>query len=211
MAYTDIIQEKTEKANLDVKKEALIVRSGIERMKNLIMSLLAYSRVGRGEMTKEKIELNSLLEEVMELLSANIKDRSVEIEISKISSAIFGNEMLIAQLFQNLIENAIKFCPKDRNPKIKITAKESLSASGFLEIAVNDNGIGIAPEFHEVVFEVFQRLNRREDYEGTGIGLSICKKIVEKHHGKIWLESKIDKGTTFLFTLPIFQKNKETT
>jgi signal transduction histidine kinase len=175
-------------------------------MKNLIMSLLTYSRVGRGEIVKENIDLNLVIKEVLEIISTNVKDRSAEIVTEKITDEVYGNKTLLIQLFQNLLENAVKFCPKDRTPKIQI--RSAVKAS-FLEISIKDNGVGIDPEFHEIVFEVFQRLNRREEYEGTGIGLSICKKIVEKHDGKIWLDSQKDVGSTFYFTLPRFEAFKK--
>jgi PAS domain S-box-containing protein len=202
MAYTNIINEKALAAKLDISEEANIIKSGIERMKNLITALLSYSRVGRGEISKEKVDLNSLLNELLTILDTKIKDRSAEIIVLPITESVYGNKILISQLFQNLLENALKFCPKERTPKIQISSNKI----GFnLKIAIKDNGVGIDTEFHEIVFDVFQRLNRREDFEGTGIGLSICKKIVEKHKGKIWLESKRNKGSTFFFTLPIFQ------
>ena len=105
----------------------------------------------------------------------------------------------LAQLFQNLIGNALKFRRDGVPPEIHVGARRDGSRWLF---SVKDNGIGIAPEFHEKVFVIFQRLHGREKYAGTGIGLAICKKIVEQHGGKIWIESKVEQGSTFCFSLP---------
>ena len=106
--------------------------------------------------------------------------------------------MQIFQLFQNLIGNALKFC-RDRKPKIHIGVEET--SRGF-KFSVRDNGIGIKPEHLQKIFNVFQRLNSREEFPGTGVGLSICQKVVNRHGGRIWVESEVGKGSTFYFDLP---------
>ena len=110
-----------------------------------------------------------------------------------------GNESLILQLFQNLIENAIKYKKKSELPKIHISCEKKNS---LYEFSIKDNGIGIDIQYHNRIFIVFQRLHSTRDYKGTGIGLSICKRIVELHGGTIWLDSKENEGTTFYFTIP---------
>jgi len=112
---------------------------------------------------------------------------------------IVADETQLIQLFQNLIGNALKFCRKDIAPKIHISATPK---DGSWEFFIRDNGIGIAPEHFDRIFQIFQRLHTRENYPGTGIGLAVCKKIVERHNGRIWVESQPDKGATFRFTLP---------
>jgi chemotaxis family two-component system sensor kinase Cph1 len=112
---------------------------------------------------------------------------------------IRSNKSLIIQLFQNLISNAIKFTKKDQHPKISIDCLETEKEFIF---SVKDNGIGISPESQEKIFEIFQRLNSRETYEGTGIGLAICQKISKRLQGRLWVDSELDKGATFYFTVP---------
>jgi signal transduction histidine kinase len=118
---------------------------------------------------------------------------------------ITANENEIGQIFQNLVGNALKFRAKDRPPHIHISAKPDRNNWLF---SVADNGIGIEQEYSERIFQMFQRLHDRETYEGSGIGLSIAKKIVERHGGRIWFESEPDNGTTFYFTLPGRQEEK---
>jgi len=110
------------------------------------------------------------------------------------------DETEMVQLFQNLIGNALKFCPAERKPVVEI---ECVTQTDAVEVKVRDNGIGIDPKHHERIFDVFQRLHRRDEFEGTGIGLAICKKIVESAGGKIALQSEVGSGATFIVTLPI--------
>jgi light-regulated signal transduction histidine kinase (bacteriophytochrome) len=105
----------------------------------------------------------------------------------------------LVQLFQNLVGNAIKFRSKERPPQIHIGMTD---AGDFWQFSVQDNGIGIEPQYYERVFQVFQRLHTRREYQGTGIGLAICKKIIERHGGQIWVESQVGQGSTFYFTFP---------
>ncbi len=204
--YNDLILEKAVQAKLDISEENKIIKSGIERMRNLIKSILTYSRVGRfNEFTCEEVDLNKVINDVLEIMKLNIKEHSAQIRIDPIMATVYGNDIMLMQVFQNLLENAIKFCFKERSPIVQI---ESISKGEFLEIAVKDNGIGIDPEYYEQAFEVFHRLNSLEEFQGTGVGLSICKKIVNRHGGKIWPESKKGQGSTFFFTLPLFKDFK---
>jgi light-regulated signal transduction histidine kinase (bacteriophytochrome) len=135
---------------------------------------------------------------VLHDLDARIRDSKAVIQLDSLPPVI-ADEQQLAQLFQNLIGNALKF-RGDEPPQVRISAERE---SGAWVFAVQDNGIGIAPEHSEQIFVLFQRLHSRNKYEGTGIGLAICKKIVERHGGRIWVESEPGKGATFKFTLPV--------
>ncbi|MAQ75871.1 MAG: hypothetical protein CL613_06020 [Aquimarina sp.] len=173
------------------------------RMKKLIDALLQYSRLGRNS-DKININLNLLLSELEADLKAVIEKTKANIVIEDLHS-VNGVPIEIRLLFQNLISNAIKFVEKDVTPIIKIASKKVYNESNEerIQFAVEDNGIGIPEEHQDRIFAIFQRLHTRDKYEGTGIGLAHCKKIVESHGGNIWLESQVGKGTTFYFTLPL--------
>jgi light-regulated signal transduction histidine kinase (bacteriophytochrome) len=194
--YLQLIQKKY-KDKLDNEANDFInfAMEGSNRMRSLILSLLDYSNVNI-ELPFETIEVNELLNAVLKDLSNQIKDSNAVITVEPLP-VIFGNNVLIRQLFQNLISNAIKF-KGERNPEIVISGKKNNDEFLF---SIKDNGIGIQKEYAEKLFTIFQRLNTREQYPGTGIGLVICKKIVEKHGGKIWFESEFGRGATFYFTI----------
>ncbi len=172
--------------------------SGAKRMQILINDLLAYSRVNTQQKAMKDANLNSILEIVLHTLKAKIIDTAAVIEVDKLPIVTIDGPQFI-RLFQNLIENALKFRKADLSPIIHIFANDK---GNHWEFGVKDNGIGIDPEFAEKIFVIFQRLHTRQEYPGTGIGLAVCKKIVERHNGTIWIESKEGEGTTFFFTLP---------
>lgn len=171
---------------------------GAQRMRQIILDLLNYSRLSRGQDNREKSDLNKILEDVQSLERSAIEENKAIINIDPLPT-LNVNTGAIKQVFQNLINNAIKYREKDTVPEIKISAEELEEHWRF---SVEDNGIGIGSEFKENIFQIFQRLHTREQYSGTGIGLAICKKIIERHHGEIWVESEVGKGSTFYFTLP---------
>ena len=168
---------------------------GSNRMKKLIQSLLEYSRINRIK-AFETIDLNILLKDVLQDLQHRITENDAQIKIDKLP-AIFGDHVLLGQLFLNLIVNTIKY-RRDKNPEIHISWKKQNDEYLF---SVKDNGIGIQKEYADKIFIIFQQLHSKQKYEGTGIGLAICKKIVERHGGKIWIESVVGEGTTFYFTI----------
>lgn len=189
--------EKRYKDKLDPEVADFIAYAigGSNRMRALIHSILEYSRINRIK-PFEDINMNLLLNEVLENIRVSIKENNVTIKINELPE-IYGDYVLINQLFQNLIENAIKF-RKAINPEIIISGKKQGHEYLF---SVTDNGIGMKKEFTNKIFDIFQRLNSREEYSGTGIGLAICKKIVERHGGEIYVESEAGKGSTFYFTI----------
>lgn len=169
---------------------------GAKRMQALIDGLLAFSRVGRqGEFTE--VNLNEVLASALKNLSVSIEETGARISLAELP-VIHGEFLQLALLFQNLIGNAIKF-RGEAPPEIQVAAEKK---EGFWEISVRDNGIGVDPRYFERIFAIFQRLHTRREYPGTGIGLAICKKIVERHGGKIGVESAPGQGSTFRCSFP---------
>jgi len=173
------------------------VTDGAERMQGLIKGLLQFSRISTRGKDFGSVKMDNVLEMVLDNLSLAIKENNVQIFYDKLPE-VTGDDNQLMSLIQNLIGNAIKFHGKD-NPVIQIKAKKKQNAWIF---SVRDNGIGIDKAFSEKVFIIFQRLHSAKEYPGTGIGLSLCKKIVERHGGNIWFESDLNSGTTFYFTIP---------
>lgn len=167
------------------------------RMRELIQNLLQYSQLAKIDVVKEKVEVKALLNEVTQNLKTAIENSNAQISIETDVDSVEGDRVQLVQLIQNLLSNALKFTNTDR-PKIRI---ESFRENGHVKFAVTDNGIGIPQNDLNKVFEIFRRLNTKKEYPGTGIGLAICKKIVDRHGGRIWPESKPGEGTTFYFTL----------
>ncbi len=195
-SYVQLLASRyKDKLDKDANEFIEFAIDGSKRMRLLINSLLEYSRVNRIK-PFEWIEITDVLKEIQVDMKEQIKEAGVNIKHNGLPK-IYGDTVLIGQLFQNLIGNAIKF-RSDNNPEIKISGKRK---NGEYIFSVEDNGIGINKEYSEKIFIIFQRLNSREKYPGTGIGLSICKKIVERHGGKIWVESEPGKGSKFYFTI----------
>jgi PAS domain S-box-containing protein len=170
---------------------------GAARMHGLINDLLKYSRVGTRGKPFEPADCNVVLEQALMNLQMVIQEADAEITHDDLP-AVMGDEVQLMQLFQNLMGNGIKFRKEDTRPKIHVGVERQ---GGGWVFSVRDNGIGIAPEHFERIFMIFQRLHGRSKYEGTGIGLAVCKKIVERHGGRIWVESEPGEGSTFHFTI----------
>lgn len=167
-----------------------------DRMRELILGLLNLSRLGKGSLLT-KVNCNKLLEDLQIDLRASITDNNADITVDKLPN-LWAYELELRQLFQNLISNALKFSQEGRDAVIKISCKQTQEDYTF---CVQDNGIGISEKYHERIFILFQRLHSRGAYEGTGIGLANCRKIVEMHEGKMWVESKVGAGSSFFFTI----------
>lgn len=174
---------------------------GSERMKVLINDLLSYSRVATQGKELKRVELESILDIVLKNLQLVVEDTGARISHESLP-AVLADDVQMVQLFQNLINNAVKFHGKEA-PAVKITARRE---GGRWLISVRDNGIGIDPQHGERIFVIFQRLHSRGEYSGTGIGLAVCRRIVERHGGRIWVESEPDHGSNFLFTLPALEE-----
>ena len=169
-----------------------------ERQRTMIQALLKYSQLGKNDSTKVSINLNAVVEKVLEDLSISIEETQATVTVSDLPT-VGASATQMTQLFLNLIGNGIKF-QGSAPPRIRIAAQ--LQPEEWL-ISVQDNGIGLKPQYAERIFQIFQRLHSRSEYPGTGIGLAICRKIVEAHGGQIWVTSEPGQGSTFYFTLPV--------
>jgi PAS domain S-box-containing protein len=191
--------ERRYKDRLDVDAGHYIARSiaGVKRMQTLIDDLLAYSRVVSRPRELQPLDCSATLNNALANLETAIKESGAVIVASDLPT-VRADATQLTQVFQNLIGNAIKF-RSGESPKICVAA---VHQSGEWLFSVRDNGIGIDPQYHERIFGVFQRLHTAQVYPGTGIGLAICKRIIEGHGGRIWVESEPAKGATFWFTIP---------
>jgi len=207
-AYTQLLGERY-RGKLDENADKFIgyACEGAARMQTLIQDLLAFSRVGRNGARRIQVDCDALMQEILLTLGPAIAESGAVVAHGPLP-AVWADRSQLAQVFQNLIANAIKFRGKEA-PEISVTAEksnDSKSNDATLEdqwvFTISDNGIGIAPEYAENIFVVFQRLHTRTEYPGNGIGLAICKKIIEHYGGKIWVEAQLGHGSTFKFTLP---------
>jgi PAS domain S-box-containing protein len=170
---------------------------GANRMRALIEDLLAYSRAGRGAEPRP-VDLDLVMGDVLSSLAAAVADARAQVHVEPLPT-VLADRVAVVQLLQNLVANALKF---RRGPGTCVWVKASADDAGMWELTVADDGIGIEPRHRERVFKMFQRLHDRESFEGTGIGLAICRKIVERQGGRIWAEERDGGGTVFRFTLP---------
>ena len=195
---TDKIQD-----NLDEEgKHYLgVLTSSSQAMVRLIKSLMAFARLGQGGFKREECSIKSIVENVSQNLECMIQDENAEIIIEEDIPSFFCSSVHMVQLFQNLISNAIKYRRPEESPVIRIGFLRNISVSENV-LFVQDNGLGIAESNLKSVFLMFDRgQNDSKDVDGDGVGLSICQRIVERHGGNIWAESKLGEGSTFYFTL----------
>ena len=188
----------------DAKDFIYFAVDGAKRMQALINDLLAYSRVGTRGKPFDEVDLCKIVEHAQENLRIAIDESRAQIICNQLPT-VSGDEMQLTQVFQNLIGNAIKFrgdCP----PQVRISETRE---NGMWHIWIADNGIGIDPQYSERIFQIFQRLHTRDEYPGNGIGLAICKRIIERHGGNIWVNGKLGEGSTFHFTIPAKDGNHE--
>lgn len=199
-SFCQLLEERY-KDKLDARGQEFIhyAVDGARRMQLLVNDLLAYARVTSKARPSLRLSAAEPLAQAVESLKFAIKDAKAGISVGPLPE-VWADPLQLAQLFQNLLGNAVKFHRKGVPPEIHVSSTPD--EDGFCRFAIKDNGIGIDPKHQDKLFVIFQRLHRREEYEGTGIGLALCKKIVERHGGRIWLESEEGVGTTFFFTLP---------
>jgi len=175
---------------------------GAKRMQGLINDLLTYSRVGTKGKPFQTTDCNRVLSEALLNLSAATEESSAVITNDNLPT-VMADKTQMVQLIQNLVANAIKFRNKDR-PCIHVSSEQK---NGTWVFSVSDNGIGIDSEYYDRIFAIFQRLHGKTEYPGTGIGLSVCKRIVERHGGRIWVDSEFSKGSRFYFTMPVTESS----
>jgi len=197
-SFLQLINIKLNKEqNEDLKVYIEKAISSADRMKQLIQNLLHYSQLGKTDLVEEDINVDDLIREAIQNVGTSAEKSNAQITVENDIKTVKGDRVQLVQLIQNLLSNALKFTDS-QSPKVKITG---FHENGHVKFSVTDNGIGIAETDIHKVFEIFRRLHTKKLYPGTGIGLAICKKIVERHGGRIWPESNPGKGTTFYFTL----------
>jgi light-regulated signal transduction histidine kinase (bacteriophytochrome) len=197
--YLDLL-EKRYQGELGEKADMFIdhAADGAERMQEMIKALLDLSRVGTQGQDPAPTDVEAVFERTLKALRRAIEEAEAEVTHAPLPT-VMADEAQLAQVFQNLIANAIKFRREDVPPRVHVSAKREGDEWVF---SVADNGIGIDPDQADRIFQIFQRLHTRDEYEGTGIGLALCRRIVERHGGRIWVESEVGEGSTFRFTLP---------
>jgi len=190
-----ISQDYAEVLDEDGKEQLNLLSSRVKRMDGLINGILQYSRIGRAKEKQDKIDLDNTLSSVIETLAP---PENIRITIENKLPKIVGNRTHMEQVFQNLLGNAIKFMDKPEG-LITIGCRDE---GPHWEFRIIDNGPGIDEKYHERIFKIFQTLVPRDEHESTGIGLTLVKKTIEQYGGKVWVESDVGKGSSFVFTLP---------
>jgi light-regulated signal transduction histidine kinase (bacteriophytochrome) len=198
-SYTQLLARRY-RGRLDSNADEYIgfAVDGVNRMQRLISDLLAYSRVGSKPKALERVAFDEVLGRALANLGEALRETGAEVTASPLPE-VRGDSVQLEQLLQNLVGNALKFHPPGVAPKVHVSAERRDDQWIF---SVKDNGIGIEPQYFERIFVIFQRLHLKEEYSGTGIGLAICKKVVERHGGRIWVESRPGEGSDFRFSLP---------
>ena len=203
-SYTQLLEKRyKDKLDTDAKEFIHFAVDGALRMQKLINDLLSYSLVSTRQKPVKPTDCNSVLGQVIANLSVTIEQNN-DIITNDDLPTVMADESQMQELFKNLVGNAIKF-RSEHAPRVHVSAKQDRNKWIF---SVQDNGLGIDLQYKDKIFLIFQRLHSKEEYPGTGIGLAICKRIVERHGGKIWVDSDVGKGSTFYFTLPVKREQK---
>ncbi|TFF99206.1 MAG: hypothetical protein EU541_05560 [Promethearchaeota archaeon] len=204
ISFSELLKEEYSNVLDEEGREYIkFIEDGAMRMRYLINDLLHFSRVKTKAKKPQLVDINNVIKDIKKNLHNAIKENNATI-IYEDMPTIMVDRTHILQLFQNLISNSIKF-RREKPPEIKIGFEKK---EKYWEFYVKDNGIGIEEEYFDRIFDIFQRLHTREEYEGSGIGLAICKRIIERFGGKIWVESEVGKGSTFFFTIPTNKRYK---
>ncbi len=204
-SFTQLLERRYKgKFDSDADEFMDYIVEAAKRMQRMILDLLEYSRVSTNNEEFKEINMAEALDEALFNLRGTIEHNNAIITHNDLPT-VTGDKSQLSKVFQNLISNAIKFRKETEPPEIYISATKDETKNEYL-FHVADNGIGMDPQYAERVFTLFQRLHTRDEYQGTGIGLSVAKRIIERHGGRIWVESELGKGATFCFTLPVHQK-----
>jgi len=200
MSLTMLMMRKSN-AKLDSAEKELLknISLSAKSMRSTIKGLFEFSQASNTKLTKKIFSLDKMLKQVLLNIDTQIKSCHARIEITNPDNYIYADPVLIQEVFQNIILNATKFIKHNQEVVITIKAEEHPE---YWQCSVGDNGIGISEEYQENIFVIFKRLYTKEEYEGTGIGLAICKKIIDLHEGEIWVDSKKGKGSTFFIKIP---------
>ena len=200
--YTELIEQRLKVIiDDDVREFMSYVKTYSTRMNNMIRDLLNYSKFANQENQFSTASLSDIIRDAVENLSVSIQESGATITVQPNPPTICGHPSELSRLMLNLVGNAVKYRLPDTAPEIEITFHDQ--TDGFCRVEVRDNGIGIPSDQYGRIFEVFQRLHTQDQYEGSGIGLAVCKRIVERHGGKIWVDSAMGQGSAFHFTLPL--------
>jgi light-regulated signal transduction histidine kinase (bacteriophytochrome) len=198
VGYVQLLERRlADKLDTDTREFMAFAVDGATRMQVMIDDILAYSRVTTQAQPLARVDSAAALQQALDRLASRIKESAAEVDVQPLPT-VMADRLQLVQLFQNLISNSIKFC-KDRAPRIRV---EAVRQAGRWRFSVTDNGIGIAPEYRAQLFVIFKRLHTQREYPGSGIGLAICKRIIERHGGEIGIDSAAGGGAVFWFTLP---------
>ena len=197
--YTQLlVQDHLGELQPDVQQLLSRVVSSAKNMEQLIEGLLRLAYVGRQQLVKRPVNISALVAEIVAIIQADQNDPRVVVEVESLPDSV-GDEALLRQVFTNLLSNAVKFSKRKEKPRVDVGFRDLRGERVYF---VRDNGAGFEMQYADKLFGVFQRLHRVQDFEGTGVGLSIVHRIVQRHGGRIWAESVVDQGATFYFTLP---------
>ncbi|MCG3125408.1 MAG: Adaptive-response sensory-kinase SasA [Phycisphaerae bacterium] len=199
MAFSDLLsRDLGRELSAPAVKDLRFIVEAARRMQTLVQDLLTLCRAGKSAMRRERVSLDTCVDRALRALSVRVEETGAEITRERLPTVV-GDATLLTQLYQNLFSNALKFIAPGCRPRVHIAAEPR--AGGGWTLGVSDNGIGVKPEYAEQIFAPFKRLHGRDEYEGTGIGLSVCRKAVERHGGRIWVDSQPGQGAKFRFTL----------
>jgi len=196
-----VLEDCADRLDEQGREYLLKLANAAVRMKRLIDDLLALSRASRESRRRTQVDVGRLVRDVVERMSSTVEGRGATVEVEDGLPDVLADPPRVDEVFVNLLGNALKF-NESKRPFVKIGVRAT--EGGMATFYVQDNGIGIDPQYHERIFGIFQRLHRREEYEGTGAGLAIVKRVVEIFGGRTWVESELSAGATFLFTLPLW-------